>query len=107
LRGDARARRVVVVPDSVLNPPPGASEVLSTLAAEGWGVIALPPPELERSARVSWLDNVAEQVVTFLDDDYDVALVNHEDTTMQAFLAVLRAAGSSVPRQLEFDAPDG
>jgi hypothetical protein len=100
LRGDARERRVIVVPDSVVNPPEGAPDHLSTLAAEGWGVIALTPAEVERSARAVWVDIVVEQVITLLDDDYEVALVQGADPAIQEFVSALAETGREVTRVL-------
>jgi hypothetical protein len=102
LRGDARGRRVIVVPDSVVNPPDGAPDHLSTLAAEGWGVIALSPREGGKSARAAWVDIVVEQVITFLDDDYEVALVQGADPAIQEFVSALAESGREVTRVLAF-----
>jgi hypothetical protein len=102
LRGDGRSRRVVVVPDSVVNPAPGDDDVLSTLAGEGWGVIALPPLELQPPAE-SWLEAVVDEVVTFLDADYEVALLRPEDPAAQAFINKLDKTGRTAIRVLELD----
>ena len=37
MRGDGRSRRVVVVPDAIVNPPPGARDRLGELALGGLG----------------------------------------------------------------------
>jgi hypothetical protein len=96
VRGDVRGRRIAVVPDSVVNPPPRAPDLLTRLVAESWGVVALWPPELDATARSAWIDMTVEQVVTFLDDDYEVVIVRAEDEDMQAFVAALRGAGRDV-----------
>jgi hypothetical protein len=100
LRGDTRRRRVIVVPDSVVNPPEGAPDQLSNLAAEGWGVIALSPAEVDGSARAVWVDIVVEQVITFLDDDYEVALVQCADPAIQEFVSALAETGREITRVL-------
>ena len=100
MRGDARGRRVIVVPDSVVNPPEGAPDQLSTLAAEGWGVIALTPAGADRSARAVWVDIVVEQVITLLDDHYEVALVQGADPAIQEFVSALAETGREVTRVL-------
>jgi hypothetical protein len=101
LHGDVRGRRIAVVPDTVVNPPVGGPDHLSSLAQEGWGVIALCPPGLEPSARGAWLDAIVDQVVTFLDGEYEVALVYSDGAEMQEFVTALRAARRTVPRALE------
>jgi hypothetical protein len=52
----------------------------------GWGVIALCPPGLEPSARGAWLDAIVDQVVTFLDGEYEVALVSSFPTTLSGWV---------------------
>jgi len=95
MRGDARSRRLVVVPDALLNPPAGAHDDLAPLAAAGWGVVALPPVRDEK-----WLETIVEQVVTFLDDGYEVALACSEDEAVAVFREALRATGRDVTREL-------
>jgi hypothetical protein len=95
---------VAVVPDEVVNPPPGGSDPLSILAQEGWGVIALCPPGLEPSVHRAWLDAVVDQVVTFLDDEYEIALVSGDESEMQGFVTALRANGRTVTRVLDLHA---
>jgi hypothetical protein len=101
LHGDVRSRRIVVVPDTVVNPPSDGPDALSILAQEGWGVIALCPPGLEPSAHKAWLNAVVDEVVTFLDDEYEVALTHSESREMQEFVTALRAAGRTVTRVLD------
>jgi hypothetical protein len=101
LHGDVRGRRVAVVPDAVVNPPSDGPDPLSALAEEGWGVVALCPPGLEPSAHAAWLDAVVDQVVTFLDDEYEVALVSGDDSGTQEFVTALRATGRTVTRVLD------
>jgi aspartate/methionine/tyrosine aminotransferase len=84
------------------SPPDGATDHLSTLAAEGWGVIALSPTEGGKSARAAWVDIVVEQVTTFLDDDYEVALVEGADPAIREFVSALAEGGREVTRVLAF-----
>ena len=91
---------MIVVPDSVVNPPERAPDQLSTLAAAGWGVIALSPAGGDRSAGAAWVDIVVEQVITFLDDDYEVAVVQGADPAIQEFLSALGKTGREVTRVL-------
>jgi hypothetical protein len=64
MKGDQRGMHVALVSDALLNPPPGARDRLAELAAAGWGVIALPPPDLPGADADAWraaaLDQAAE-----------------------------------------------
>jgi hypothetical protein len=99
VRGDARSRRVAIVPDAVVNAPDDAAGTLHALEHEGWGVVALCPPGLVPAARDAWLDAIVEQVVTFLDDEYDVVLVAGEDAEADRFVTALGVAGRTVERR--------
>ena len=101
MHGDARSRRLVVVPDALLNPPPGGPDHVSALAGGGWGVVVLPPLEVAGAARADWLEAIVEEVVTFLDDDYEVALARVDDEAVVEFTRALRAAGRDVTSELE------
>jgi hypothetical protein len=90
-----------VVPDSVVNPPPGRPDPLASLAADGWGVIALSSAQLDGPARAVWIDIVVEQVITLLEDDYDVALVRVDDPAVQEFVTALKETGREITRVLE------
>jgi hypothetical protein len=96
MRGDVRSRRLVVVPDSVVNPASGDPDRLGSLAAEGWGVVALPPARSE-----AWLDAIVEEVVVFLDDGYEVAIAPADDAAVAEFRRALRATGRDVTRELD------
>ena len=100
MRGDARGRRIAVVPDRVVNPPRGEPDPLTSLAADGWGVIALSPMEAGRSARAVSVEIVVEQVIALLDDDYDVAVVDSDDPAIQEFVSALAETGRVVTRVL-------
>jgi hypothetical protein len=67
---DPRSRRIAVVADSLLDP------LLGALGDEGYGIIQLPPAELERETVAAWLEQVAEHVAEFRRNDYDVVLVD-------------------------------
>src|SRR5262249_21847452 len=79
MRGDVRSRRIAVVPDAVLNPPEGGEDRLAAFADAGWGVVGWCPAGLAPGAREAWLEALVDQVVTFLDDGYEVVLVDPED----------------------------
>jgi hypothetical protein len=101
MRGDGRSRRVAVVPDSVINPPSGSDAGrLAALEEAGWGIVALGSPDLVPEARAAWLEAIVEQIVTFLDDDYDVALMAADDAETGEFVRALAATGRAVTRAL-------
>ena len=74
MRGDGRSRRIAIVPDRVLNPRPASPTCWRGLPRDGWGVVALPPGELEGEAWQAWAGPIVDQVVTFLADGYEVAI---------------------------------
>ena len=80
----------------MLNPPKGGDDRLAALGDAGWGVVGLCPADLVAGARAAWLDAVVEQVVTFLDDGYEVALVDDGDAETLRFTAALAEAGRFV-----------
>ena len=97
MRGDGRSRRVVVVPDVVVNPPPGARDRLAELAMGGWGVVALPPPGLPADISHPLVAAAVDQVVAFLDGGYQVALLPAaDDPGMRRFVTALGASGRAV-----------
>lgn len=96
MRGDIRSRRIAVVPDAVLNPLESGDDRLASLADDGWGVVGLCPADLVPDARAAWLEAVVEQVVTFLDDGYEVALVDDGDAETRRFTAALAETGRVV-----------
>jgi hypothetical protein len=96
MHGDMRSRRVAVVADAVVNPPDGAADELDVLEREGWGVVVLPPPDLVPEAREPWLAAVVEEVVTFLDDGYEVVL-RAGGPEADGFRAALAAPGRELP----------
>ena len=56
MRGDPRSYQVAVVPDSLLE------SLLPLLEEERWGVIQLPPGDLDDETADAWLEQVAEHV---------------------------------------------
>jgi hypothetical protein len=97
MRGDGRSRRVVVVPDALLNPAAGAGDELVRLAEAGWGVVALPQPGLPADVEASLLAAVADQLTAYLDDGYDVALADPDDPAALRLNRLLGAEGRHVP----------
>jgi hypothetical protein len=107
MRGDVRSRRVAVVPDALVNPPPGGVDHAAALAAAGWGLVVLPPAESLGAARGAWLEAIVDEVITFLGDDYEVALAGVGDAAVAEFSQALRAAGHEVTRKLDLGLPTG
>jgi hypothetical protein len=97
VRGDARSGRVAVVPDAVVNPAAGARDRLADLAMSGWGVVALPPPDLPAEVTHPLVAAVVDQVIALLDGGYEVALLPaSDDPGMRRFVAALAASGRTV-----------
>ena len=67
---DPRSRRVAVVADALL------AAAIDELAAEGFGLIQLPPAGLDRETTHAWLEQTAEHVAEFRRNDYEVVLVD-------------------------------
>jgi len=67
---DVRGRRVALVSDSLLEGS------LDALAAEGFGVIQLPPDGLDSATVDAWLEQVAEHAEEFQRTGYEVVLVS-------------------------------
>jgi hypothetical protein len=61
VKDDGRSRRVALVSDAVLNPPPDGPDVIGAVTDAGWGVIALPPPSLPAAATRAWAAGAADQ----------------------------------------------
>lgn len=101
MRGDLRSRRVAVVPDSVLNPPAGAADHLMPLTEAGWGLVVLPPPGLPAGTERAMIAAIADQVVAFLDDDYEVALGWPGDERTGRLIEALSAIGRRVERRID------
>jgi hypothetical protein len=66
---DPRSRKLAVVADSLLESR------LDRLAQEGYGIIQLPPANLDEQTAALWLEQVAEQVAEFVRTEYTVVLV--------------------------------
>ena len=101
MRGDLRSRRVAVVPDAVLNPPAGAADHLTPLSEAGWGLVVLPPAGLPAGTERAMIAAIADQVVTFLDDDYEVALGWPGDERTERLIDALSAQGRRVERRID------
>jgi hypothetical protein len=84
---DPRSGRVAVVADALLE------EKLNELREGGWGVIQLPPRELEATAANEWLALTAEQVVEYRRTGYEVALVD-DGTWREPLAAALAKLGA-------------
>lgn len=67
---DVRGRRIAVVSDALLE------DRLDPLAAEGYGIIQLPPDGLDNATVAAWLEQVSEHVEEFQRTGYEVVLVS-------------------------------
>ena len=67
---DPRAGRVAVVADALLESSMGE------LRSGNWGVIQLPPRELDDEAADAWLELAAEQVAEYQRTGYELKLVD-------------------------------
>jgi hypothetical protein len=67
---DPRARRIAVVADSLLGP------LIDELDREGFGVIQLPPADLDSETVAAWLEQTAEHVAEFRRNEYEVVLAD-------------------------------
>lgn len=67
---DPRARRVAVVADSCFE------ERLAELGEAGFGVMQLPPADLDEATASDWVELTAEQVAEYQRTGYDVVLVD-------------------------------
>ncbi len=74
---DARSRRVAVVADSLLE------RSLDELNREGFGIIQLPPTDLDPETASAWLEQTAEHVAEFRRNEYEVVLVDDGAHTEQ------------------------
>jgi len=101
VRGDLRSRRVAVVPDAVLNPPVGGADHLTPLTEAGWGLVVLPPAGLPEGTERAMVAAIADQVATFLDDDYEVALGWPGDERTERLIEALSAGGRRVERRID------
>ena len=67
---DPRGRRIAVVADSLLGP------LLDELDRAGFGVIQLPPADLDEETVAAWLEQTAEHVAEFRRNEYEVVLAD-------------------------------
>ncbi len=97
MRTDARSRRIAVVADALL------PRLLDRLEAGRWGVIQLPPGDLDAETAAAWLDQVAEHVAEFERSHYALVHVSdglYDDALAKALQRVgapcLRKAGADL-----------
>jgi hypothetical protein len=89
VHGDARSRRIAVVPDHVANPRPGDPDTFGALVAGGWGIVVLPAADLLLEVAAAWRAAAVEQVAVFAGDGYEIRLVEPQDAASQAFARAL------------------
>ena len=70
-------------------------EKLDELRDGGWGVIQLPPPELDADAANDWLALTAEQIAEYVRTGYEVTLI--DDGRWQEPLAAALARLGAAP----------
>jgi hypothetical protein len=90
---DARSRRIAVVADALLEP------MLDELHDEGFGVIQLPPAELDSETTAAWLEQTAEHVAEFRRNDYEVVLVDDGRHTKELVEALAELGVPPLPRR--------
>jgi hypothetical protein len=83
---DARSRRVAVVADALLDAR------LDELGTAGYGIIQLPPAELDAATRAAWIEQAAEHVAEFVRTGYEVVLVD-DGSDADALAAALAPLG--------------
>jgi hypothetical protein len=84
---DARSKRVALVADDYVNPPPGKLDGLAVLSEAGWGVMQLPADIYPASLAARMLAEVAEQVEEFSRHDYEIVVVGEADGLAHALAA--------------------
>jgi len=67
---DPRSRRVAVVADALLEAR------LNVLREAGFGLMQLPPADLDDATATAWVELTAEQVAEYQRTGYDVVLVD-------------------------------
>ena len=97
MTADPRGRRVAVVADSLLEAR------LDGLRDGGWGVMQLPPPELDADAAHEWLALTAEQVAEYRRTGYEVVLIDDGSWGAALDEALAELGSPSVARE----APSG
>jgi hypothetical protein len=89
---DARSRRMAVVSDSLLE------SLLDPLAEAGYGVIQLPPADLDDETASLWLEQVAEHVAEFVRNEYTVVLADDGTYEERLSLALGELGVEPLPR---------
>jgi hypothetical protein len=116
MNGDARGWRIALLPDILVNPPPalraGLPDVLASLAAQGYGVLQLPPA----GAHAELLAVIADQVEEYAHHGYAVAAIglrrgkstetSGDGLHWRSLSALLRRRGVALPAR-HFLRPEG
>lgn len=84
---DPRGGRVAVVADSLLESN------LDDLRIGNWGVVQLPPTELDADAADAWLVLAAEQIAEYQRTGYELKLVD-DGTWREPLAAALARLGA-------------
>ena len=100
MRGDARSRRIPVVPDAVVNPA-GGGTTSCVIRGRGLGRGRARPPGRCRRPAQAWMAAIVDQVVTFLDDGYELALAGPVTEEVNAFVDALGATGHHLTERVD------
>lgn len=92
MHSDPRSRQVAVVAESLLD------RLLPLLEEERWGVIQLPPADLDGETAVLWLEQVDEHVAEFRRNDYAVVLLGDGSYADELAALDLPSLGEEEPR---------
>ena len=83
---DPRSRRIAIVADSLFE------QTLDELHNQGFGIVQLPPAELDAETTAAWLEQIAEHVAEFRRHDYEIVLVD-DGVHTEALAAALAELG--------------
>jgi len=88
---DPRSRRIAVVADSLLEAR------FDELRDGGWGVIQLPPAELDADTACEWLELAAEQIAEYERTGHEIVVLD-DGTWAEELGEALEALGATLPR---------
>jgi len=95
MKKDARSMRIALVDDRYVNPPPGAPDALTILAAAGWGVMQLPAPGYPAPLAARMLADIAQEIAEFHQHGYQLIILGQAS----CLASLLAEVGLPVPDQ--------
>ena len=109
-QADARSWRVALIPDAVLNPPPGSpspSVPMAALDEVGYGVLQLPPADAGAEAG-PLLAVIADQVAEYAHRGYAVVAIGWrglpgDGLHWRRLAPLLRRLGTPIPPRHTFN----